>query len=231
MQTQVLQDESGSFEVSVRKNRKASVLVLFAVGAGGNPERHVTLLEALVKSGCTVVAPHFQRLYSPRPTEADLTLRARRLQLTLNTFIQPGTLSVVGVGHSIGAAILIALSGGEMWLGPGRRVPIAADARLTRLGLLAPPSDFFQAPHALDAVPIPIQLWVGSGDDITPPTQSQWLVQAMPNRQMVDMHIVEGAGHFSFMDQTPPHIVEPLQDKRAFLQEYSSELCKFVLGQ
>src|SRR5690606_37068824 len=101
MQTHTLQDESGSFQVSVREAEKHSLAVLFAVGAGGDPERHVTLLDTLTEAGCMVIAPHFQRLTSLMPTEAELTLRARRLCLALRTFAQPDT-TVVGVGHSIG---------------------------------------------------------------------------------------------------------------------------------
>jgi hypothetical protein len=44
------------------------------------------------------------------------------------------------------------------------------------------------------------------------------------------MHVADGAGHFSFMDIPPPHIVEPLPDKKTFLQDYSQQIVKFVLG-
>ncbi len=227
MREQTLIDGSESFTVSVRESQKPSILVLFAVGGGGNPERHVTLLESLAQSGCTVVAPHFQRLASLTITEEELMLRARRLSLTLDPFVKPGTI-VVGIGHSIGAAMLIALAGGQMWLGPGRRVNISADTRLNRLALLATPTGFFQVPGALDTVKSPITIWVGSEDDITPPSQSEWFIQAMPDSQAVDIHVVAGAGHFSFMDQMPPGVVEPLKNKQSFLQALSGELCKFV---
>lgn len=224
-----LEDGSESFDVSVRKGKESAPVVLFAIGAGGNPERHVTLLDALAESGCTVIAPHFPRLASPRPTEAELRIRARRLCLALDVFGQSGA-TVSGVGHSIGAATLIALSGGQMWLGPGQRVDISADVRLSRLALLAPPTGFFQAPGALDSVRIPILTWVGSEDNITPPSQIRWLAQAMPDSQNLDVRVTDGAGHFSFMDQIPPHVVEPLKDKQLFLREYSSEVCDFVCG-
>ncbi|WP_263770034.1 alpha/beta hydrolase family protein [Propionivibrio soli] len=227
MQTQTLRDGAESFTVSVHEAKKASRVVLFAVGAGGQPERHATLLDALAESGYTVVAPHFDRLASPVPSEANLTLRARRLSLALDVFVQPGA-TVVGVGHSIGASTLVALAGAQMWLGPGRRVKIAPDSRIIRLALLAPPTGFFKAPGALDAVRVPILAWVGSGDDITPPAQTEWLVQAMRDWQAVDVRVTAGAGHFSFMDLPPPQTTEPLPDKQAFLREYSSEVCRFV---
>lgn len=229
MRTQTLQDGAESFIVSVHEAAENSPMVLFAVGAGGQPERHATLLDALAESSCTVVAPHFERLASPIPTEADLTLRARRLSLTLDAFVQPGAIAA-GVGHSIGAATLVALTGAQMWLGTGRRVNITLDSRLTRLALLATPTGFFQAPGALDAVRVPILAWVGSKDGITPPAQTEWLAHAMRDWQTVDIRVTEGAGHFSFMDLPPPQTTEPLPNKQAFLREYSSEVCKFVVG-
>lgn len=229
MQTHILQDQAGSFNVSVHEASENSAVVIFAVGSGGQPERYSTLLGTLIGAGCTVIAPHFDRLVSPFPQEADLTLRARRLSLALDSFLQPGQ-SAAGVGHSIGATTLVALAGGQLWLAPGQRVDIAMDSRLTRLALLAAPTGFFQAPGALNAVRVPILAWVGSEDDITPPSQTEWLAHAMDDRQKVDVRIAEGAGHFSFMDLPPPHITEPLQNKPEFLREYSSEVSNFVFG-
>jgi predicted dienelactone hydrolase len=228
MGTQTLQDGAELFIISVHEAAENSPVVLFAVGAGGQPERHATLLDALAESSCTVVAPHFERLASPIPTEADLTLRARRLSLTLDAFVQPGA-TAAGVGHSIGAATLVALTGAQMWLGTDRRVNITLDSRLTRLALLATPTGFFQAPGALDTVQVPILAWVGSKDGITPPAQTEWLAHAMRG-QPVDVRVTDGAGHFSFMDLPPTQTTEPLPNKQVFLREHSSEVCKFVVG-
>jgi pimeloyl-ACP methyl ester carboxylesterase len=231
-QTTILQDGSEPFTVSVLMVPESSRAVIFAAGAGGLPERYSTLLHTLADAGCTVVAPHFERLASPFPTDEELRLRARRLTLALNAFAQPGTV-VAGVGHSIGASTLLALCGAQMWLGPGRRVEIAQDPRLTRLALLTAPLGFFQAPGALDAVRVPLQVWAGSEDTITLASQAQWLAQTLadvrPDVQPVDLRIASDAGHFSFMDMPPPHAVETVPYKAAFLQEYSREVCRFVL--
>lgn len=227
MLTQTLQDDRGPFEVSVRKAATGSPVVLFSSGLGGQPERFSTLLNALAESGCTVVAPQFERLASTTPTEQELTVRARRLTLALDSFIESPA-SAFGVGHSIGAAILVAMAGAQLWLGPGRRVSIAPDRRLARLALLAPPTGFFQAPHALDAVRASVLAWVGSADSITPPAQTEWLARAMHDWNVVDVRITESAGHFSFMDAPPPLTTEPHPNKQSFLREYSKEICKFV---
>ena len=229
MQTQYLQDGTDSFEVSVHQAAKKSPVMLFAVGAGGQPERYATLLAALADFGCTVIAPHFERLASPIPSEADLTLRARRLSLALDDFAEPGA-HVAGVGHSIGAATLLALAGAQMWLGMGRRIDIAPDSRLARLALLAPPTGFFQAPGALDEVRVPILAWAGSEDAITPPAQSEWLTHALRGTQEVCVRVTAGAGHFSFMDLPPPTTIEPLPNKQVFLRAYSGEVCQFLAG-
>ncbi len=229
MLMQTLQDGVESFQVSVHEAATGSPVVLFAVGAGGQPERHSTLLDSLAESGCMVVAPHFERLASTTPREEELTLRARRLSLALDAFVGPSA-KAIGVGHSIGAATLVAMAGAQMWLRLGRRVSIAPDSRLARLALLAPPTGFFQAPAALDAVRIPVLAWVGSADSITPPAQTEWLARAMRDWNTVDVRITEGAGHFSFMDIPPPHTTEPLPNKHAFLREYASEICKFVVS-
>lgn len=228
MHTTVLKDGTEPFTVSVHHAPANARLVLFAAGAGGLPERYSTLLNTLATAGCTVVAPHFERLASPFPTDEELRLRARRLSLALEAFSQPGTV-VTGVGHSIGASTLLALSGAQMWLGPGRQVAIEPDARLSRLALLTAPLGFFQAPGALDAVCVPLQVWAGSEDTITLASQAQWLAQVLEERLPVDLRIASGAGHFSFMDMPPPHAVETVPDKAAFLQDYSREVCSFML--
>jgi pimeloyl-ACP methyl ester carboxylesterase len=227
--TQTLQDEHASFTVTVLEPAASDRTVLFAVGAGGHPERHKTFMETLAKAGCRVIAPHFEQLASPVPTEDELLLRARRLCLALDKFGQPNA-KTVGVGHSIGAATLLALAGAQMWLGPERQVNIVPDSRLASLVLLAPPTGFFQAPGALDSVRTPTLVWVGSADNITPPVQTKWLANTMRQQCPVELRITEGAGHFSFMDMSPPQTIEPLPNKAAFLQEYSKAVCNFIIG-
>jgi len=55
-------------------------------------------------------------------------------------------------------------------------------------------------------------------------------ITAMRDWNAVDVRVTEGAGQFSFMDIPPPHATEPLLNKHGFLREYSSEICKFVVG-
>lgn len=227
MPSRELVDGADPFPATVLEPSAASRVVLFSVGAGGNPERHLPLLEALVERGCLVVAPHFERLVSPRPTEDNLSLRARRLRLALDS-VARASLPVVGVGHSIGATMLLALAGARVWMRADGPLAIEADERLAKLVLLAPATGFFRAPGALDAVKTPISVWAGTNDSITPVAQAELLSSALAGRVPVDAHVREGAGHFSFMHLPPPATTEPLDDRDAFLSELTNEVCRFV---
>jgi predicted dienelactone hydrolase len=134
----------------------------------------------------------------------------------------------VGVGHSIGAAMLLALAGGQVWTRPGQPLPITPDDRIERPALMAPTTGFFQAPGALDAVRMPILAWAGSKDVITPPAQAELLRDILGHRLPVELRVVEGAGHFSFMNVPPPQTIEPLSDRDAFLANLAAEISEFV---
>lgn len=231
MQTKIIQDGGEPFKVLVHESgEQNSPVILFSVGSGGMPERYSTLLDTLKKSGCTIIAPYFEMLTNHFPNKIELSLRARRLSLSLKACTQPNS-KVIGIGHSIGAATLIALAGAEMQTRSREIVDILPDNRLVSLVILAAPTKFFYAPGSLDTVNIPIFAWVGSEDEITSSAQTEWLAQTIPNPQMVEMRVIEGGDHFSFMDQVPPHIAEPQIDKNKFLQEYSEEISKFALSQ
>jgi pimeloyl-ACP methyl ester carboxylesterase len=222
-----MHDDTALFDVTVLEVERPSRVVLFAVGGGGNPERHGPLLAALTERGCKVAAPHFERMVSPMLTDTDLLLRARRLKLALDAVAVVGV-PTVGVGHSIGAAMLLALAGARMWTGPCGPLPITPDARIERLALMAPATGFFQAQGALDAVRVPILAWAGTKDVITPPSQAELLRDNLANRLSVEIRVVEGAGHFSFMNAPPPGAAEPLSDRDGFLATLARELGDFI---
>lgn len=225
----VLTEDAGCFKVTVLEAAEPACTLLFAVGGGGNPERHLPLLTALADSGCLVVAPHFERLVSPTPTCDDLLMRARRLELALDTVARPG-LPVAGVGHSIGATMLLALAGAEARTRDGDLLPVTPDPRLERLVIFAPATDFFRGPKALDAVRIPIFAWAGAADEITPPEQVQFLRRTLNPDVPVEVRIVEGAGHFSFMHELPPRITDGLSDRDAFLADLTAMTCRVAVG-
>jgi len=186
MNEETINDGDDLFSVSLYESEISSRFLLFAVGAGGHPSRYDSFLSGLANLGYFVVAPHFEMLRSPRPSEEQLTLRARRLSLALENY-SSGFDSVCGVGHSIGATTLVAMSGASIWLEPELHVSVKVQRRFSRLALLAPPTGFFLAPGALDEFSVPIQVWVGSEDNITPPEQSKWLADALSTKQAVEV--------------------------------------------
>lgn len=226
MHTVSAEDGGASFDISVVAPAHPTRTALFAVGGGGDPRRHAPLIAALAARGCLVIAPHVERLTSTRPDAEHLELRARRLRLAADAFAPDG-LPLVGVGHSLGGTMLLALAGGEVWLGPGRPLPLPS-LPLERLALLSPATGFFRAPGALDAVAAPLLVLVGEDDTITPPADARLLERGLAGRAPVSLRVVPQAGHFAFMHELPPGVREPAPDRAALLDAMTQDVCRFI---
>lgn len=223
--TVLLKDDEGEYNVTLFENTSSECRVLFAVGSGGNPTRHLGLLENLFQAGCSVVAPHFDRLTSPQPSSEQLQRRAHRLTQA-SELIAPHNEALSGIGHSIGATVLLAMAGGELWMGPHQKVEIPTHNSLKRLVLMAAPTGYFQAPASLESVKLPVQAWVGTRDPITPVPQAEFLKDRIGDS--VDLRIVEEGGHFSFMNSLPPTIRDSLADRDTFLESLTKSVTEFV---
>ena len=210
------------------KAQSPSRTVLFAAGGGGNPERHLPLLNFLNESGCTVIAPYFERIVSPRPSANELQLRTDLLRAALN-IVGDLNLPIIGIGHSIGATLLLGLAGGQMWMYGGQRFPTTHDERLKKLVLFTPATDFFKGPDALEKVHASIQAWAGALDTLTPPAQVEFLKNELPNLGHFELRLVAEAGHFSFMNTLPPNITDSIKDREKFLSNLATEVCNFVM--
>ncbi len=218
--------DNEAFEAALIEAANPTRIVLFAAGSGGNPERYIPLLASLAEHGCTVIAPHFERLVSPNPNSNDLMTRARRLKYALD-FIGSQNFPVIGIGHSIGATLLVALAGGQMWMNADERLPIPHDERLKRLVLFTPPTGFFRAPKSLGEIRVPIQIWAGTNDLITPRTQAEFLKHALGPQLQVDLRVIDGAGHFSFMNTLPPQMSDSMPNRERFLSDLASDVLSF----
>lgn len=229
LQTKTVADGDDSFEVTVFEHASASPVILFAAGAGGSPARHEPLLSALCERGCSVIAPRFDLLIAAQVTEAQLVVRARRLQLALDAFAA-NSARVVGVGHSIGAMLLLAMAGAQPWLGPERKLSIMPDERLEAVAMLAPAAGYFAAPGALDAVRARVSLWAGTRDGWAPPASLAFMERALSGRVAFELRVIEEADHFSFMNSRPPNSpVETMPDARAFHDELAQGIAEFAL--
>jgi len=87
---EMLDDAGETFEVTFIDVPEPRGSVLFGVGAGGDPHRHLPLLMTLAGRGCAVATPHFERMKSLVPTVQQLEARARRHQLAFKEIARPG---------------------------------------------------------------------------------------------------------------------------------------------
>jgi pimeloyl-ACP methyl ester carboxylesterase len=220
-------DSSDDFAVTKLETNRPFRTVLFAVGRGGDPRRHLPFLEALAERGCRVVAPHFDMLASPVPSNEELDERIARLEQALSVHA-PDDLPVIGVGHSIGSTMLLTLAGAIGMTMSGTRLACAKKYSFDRLVLLAPATAFFRKPGALDALRVPIRIWVGRKDAITPPDHAAFLQTALEGKCSVDVRVADDAGHFTFMNQPPPGMEEPHPDRDVFLSELVHDTEEFM---
>ncbi len=220
-------EENGQgFDVTVMEPDVAMRCLLFAAGRGGNPARHRGFLESLAAEGARVIAPHFE-MASPMPSGGELRERARRVRLSLARQ-QDSPLPLGGIGHSMGAVLLLMLAGATASTITGEQLTESMDGSFARLILLAPPTDFFRRPGALTAVQTPLQVWVGEQDHLTPPEQARFLQQAMQGQAPCELRLVEHAGHFTFMNELPPGISDAHPAREAFLRSLASEANRFL---
>ena len=222
-----IQDGAEIFTVTVLEAKRPTCVGLFAVGLGGNPLRHLSLLRSVVSHGCTMVAPHFAMLTSSVPTKEELDTRIRRLELALDGYArldQP----IIGIGHSIGAVALLALAGGEARTLSGHRVVSGSKWKFERLALFAPPTDFFRHPDALRYVEVRMQIHAGGKDTVTPPVQAMALREILAKQTQVRFCLDEDAGHFTYMDELPPHVVDSQPNRKAFLSALAENAAQFV---
>ena len=227
MSRRVLSFKGDHFEVLAGKHAEPRAVVVFAAGAGGDPDRHLPLLRSLAAQGCTIVAPRFERLASMTPDADELVIRARRLQRAFDEVAQPG-IPGVGVGHSIGAMLLLMLAGAEAATRAGQTIRGLSEPRLDRLALMAPATDFFKASGALRGVTASLAVWAGGKDDITPPGTARLLTTALHGVVPIELHVIAGAGHFSFMNDPPPHATKPLTDRTSFLEQLAQDIGSFA---
>jgi len=216
-----------SLDVTLFRVRDATTCILFVPGLGGNPLRHIGLIRTFARHGVAVVAPHFELLNSRFPTQAELTERVQRLNLAAEKFCT-GYASISGVGHSLGAVILLIRAGATAWTSAREPVRFEGHNILNRLVLLTPPSDFFPAHLSLVPIKIPLQIWAGEKDVITPPAQALFLHQSLRLHTYSELHIAENAGHFTFMNELPPQVIDPHPSRNDFLLKLGERITQFI---
>ncbi len=200
-------------------------IVLFGSGAGGDPRRYRTLLDALKTNGFTVLAPTNER-FDPRTVTTDqMRDRVQTLKDALSEYTH-GDLPVIAAGHSVGGWAALCLAGAQPWDRDGQPLAVPVEERVTRLVLLAPTVGWFRAPGALAEVRVPVGVFAGAKDSVTPSATTE-LLRAAP--APMDVHVYENAGHYDFMTELPPGMTPtPGLDHAVFLHELASKITAAV---
>ena len=200
-------------------------LVLISHGTGGSPLTHRLLAHALARQGFVVGLPRHHANHrddnSWHNTPDNLVARPRHLSLAIDGLLaefgaalRPDWVALIG--HSLGGYTGLALAGGrpgslphEHADGTPQRIPVVPDARVRALVLLAPATVWYRAAAALRNVRVPILLLMGEKDEWTPDFHAQIVLQGVVDRQQVQHHVIENAGHYSFLSPFPPERTDP----------------------
>jgi predicted dienelactone hydrolase len=195
-------------------------LVIMSHGSGSTPLVYRTLALYLAKHGFVVAMPEHpgnnRSNNSLEGTVANLEDRPRHVRQTIDAVIADPRLSqhveahhVAVMGHSVGAYTALALAGAQPWAGLGQKIKVDADSRVQALVLLAPSSGYFVPNDSLKNVHVPILMYGGEEDRITPKWQTQLILDLLPGRDQMTFHSVARAGHYSFLSPFPEAMKRP----------------------
>lgn len=232
-------------------------LVIVSHGSGGSPLTHRVLAAGLARQGFVVVLPEHpgnnrdnnelagtHTLLADRPRQARYGIDWAYADATLRAHLIPDTVAVVG--HSLGGYTALAVAGGRPWAAPHEapdrqphQVPVTPDARVRALVLLAPATPWFMAPGALEAVRVPMLVFMGEKDEMTPAWHAEVVKRGVPAGTLIDHRTVANAGHYSFLSPFPaertstafpPSQDPPGFDRALFHEELSAEVGAFLRG-
>jgi predicted dienelactone hydrolase len=231
-------------------------LVLLSHGSGGSPILYRTLAFRLARGGFVVGMPEHpgnnQRDNTLHGTIENLIARPRHISAALNWFsesewfrstLRSGRVPIIG--HSMGGYTALAVAGGiptalphEAPSGFAHIITGTRDSRVGSLVLLAPATIWYRSEGALSEIEAPILMLFGNRDDLTPPgIHAKIVLNGVRNREKVRCHIVENAGHFSFLSPFPPYMSNntflpsqdpPGFDRRSFLDKLHVEILNFL---
>lgn len=195
-------------------------LIVISHGSGSTPLVYRNLATFLARQGFVVAMPEHpgnnRSDNSLDGTLANLEQRPRHLRLTIDAVISDPRFTahvdahhVALIGHSLGAYTALALAGAQPWSGLGQRIEVEADSRIQALVLMAPVSAFFSPNDSLRNVHVPILMFAGTEDRMTPKWQTQLILDLVPGRDQVIYHAIAHAGHYSFLSPFPPAMKRP----------------------
>ncbi len=244
--------ELGPFTVTAGLNALVAAglfpVVIISHGSGGNRLGYLTLAQALAEAGYVVLMPeHFGNNRDDNFLEGktrNLELRPRHISLCIDDIAGNEILSgavltdqVAVIGHSMGGYTALAVAGGQVWNAAKRKVPVLPDERVRGLVLMAPATAWFAPDGSLANVTVPMLIYQAEHDVFTPPEHAARVLDQVPDRTQITHHLIENAGHFSFLSPFPEAMrspgFPPSQDpdgfeRAAFQQRLAGEVVAFL---
>ena len=197
-------------------------LILISHGNSGSHLIYRSITTELAKNGCIVaMIEHYGNNRNDNhlgETLENLKLRPKHCSLTIDYLLQSvdfknfiASDKIGIIGHSFGGYTSLALAGGKPYTKEGDVVDVNEDKRIKALVLMAPAAAFFMRPHSLSTIEIPIQVFIAEKDEYIPPIFSadKILSKEIINSELLDIHIIENAGHFAFITPFPEHMNSP----------------------
>ncbi|WP_214483668.1 alpha/beta fold hydrolase [Bacillus sp. SM2101] len=252
-------DNIGPYQLHISSNAKPQAgvfkLVLISHGTGGSPLVYRTIASYLARKGFVVgmIEHPFNNINDNtlEGTVDNLTIRPKHISMAIDWFfnnenfskiLKPDSVSVIG--HSMGGYTALAAAGGvptsfpyESSDGKVHLVNVTPDYRIKSLVLLAPASVWFKDKGALDDINIPILMYVGEKDQITPSFHADIILNGIPDSTTILHKIVKNAGHFSFLSPFPKGMTNtsfpPSQDppglnREQFHHDLNEEITEFL---
>jgi predicted dienelactone hydrolase len=196
-------------------------LILISHGNSGSHLIYRSITTELAKNGCIVaMIEHYGNNRNDNhlgESLENLVLRPKHCSLTIDSLLSSDFKDSIDndkigiIGHSFGGYTALALAGGKPFTKEGDMVDVKKDKRIKTIVLMAPAAAFFMRPHSLCEVDIPIQVFIAEKDEFIPPVFSAdtILSKEIHNREKLDIHIIENAGHFAFITPFPEHMNSP----------------------
>jgi predicted dienelactone hydrolase len=229
-------------------------LVVISHGNGGSGSIYRVLAGHLARAGCVVaMLDHPGNTRGDNElarTVANLERRPRHLKLVIDWAFAAGPFAarlvpnaVALVGHSLGGYTALALAGGQPTAsaretgGEPLELDVLSDERVRALVLLAPATQFFAAPGALQHVRVPVLMITAEFDEHTPAVHAEIVERGISDPALLEHRTIAGAGHFSFLDPfpkatsgaaVPPSQDPPGFDRVAFGAELGADVVAFV---
>ncbi|MTB87556.1 hypothetical protein H9L21_05625 [Aeromicrobium senzhongii] len=193
-------------------------ILLFAPGAAGDPTRYERLLTSANEAGFIVASPE----HDLDETFSDEVVRERVTALAAGLEgLGHEDLPVVAAGHSLGGCAALCLAGVRPRNSQGAVIDVPREPRVGRVVVLAPATGWFEGRDALDDLSVPITVFIGAKDDVTPPDTAEVL---WPAPTWLELRTYEGVGHFDFMWPLPENKVPtPGLDHEEFYERFIAD--------